>query len=143
MIMKSTNGFSYIEVIIVISLIAVLGMMGVPFASNFTSNINMSVTRDQFISYLRKAQHYSINGKSGSVWGVCITGAKLRLYKDICEGSDFQEEFEIPANVEIEGFTNITFSKLRGEPDNTFDATLSVNNKTIYITLNAVGGLDY
>ena len=54
----------------------------------------------------------------------------------------FSEDFNISSSVTISGLAETTFSKLRVEPSNTLNITISTDIGSSTVTLNAVGGME-
>ena len=136
------NGFTIIELIIVVSFITILAGMATPFASSFVSRNNWHVAADRVQSETWKAQSYAMEGKAvsgDSVWGVCISGPYFRLFNGSCATPNLSEDYLIPTGVTITGITTLTFANLRGEPSTPSTITISSTYGTSTITLNAAG----
>lgn len=136
------SGVTYIELLIVIAIVAILGAAISPFFFRFILQNNLQATVDRVISTIRKAQNYAMDGKNNEVWGVCETGGKIRLFSGSCSTPSFSEDFDIPGNIPITGFTETTFSKLRGEPSGVLNITISTDIDTRVVNVNAAGGME-
>lgn len=134
-------GITLIELLLVVSLIAILGASSTPFLSNFLVRVNMNTTTDQVVSYLQKAQSYAIYNKVNETWGVCITGNNLRFFSGSCAVPTYSEEYVIPSSISISNF-DTTFSKSRGEPsvETTINVSSDIDSQTIII--NTAGGMN-
>ena len=64
--MKSA-GFTFIEVILVVAIMAILGATSAPFLTNFIFRNNLETTVDKTISVIRKAHEYAMDGKNDTV----------------------------------------------------------------------------
>lgn len=136
------SGVSLIEVLIVVAIICVVGASTTPFLSNFLLRNNTEVSIDKIIGTLRKAQQYSLDGKSDASWGSCYISNTVRLFRGgTCAAPTFSEDFSIPSTVSITGFSPVTFSTLRGEPSTALSITVStaIDSKTIQV--NNAGGM--
>ncbi|HSE29335.1 MAG TPA: prepilin-type N-terminal cleavage/methylation domain-containing protein [Candidatus Saccharimonadales bacterium] len=136
------KGVSFLEVILVIALIAILATATAPFAAN-------SLRQQQFIStvgilksYLLKAQSYAMSNKGSGPWGVCQTSSTIRLYSSSCSSPAFSEDFSIPQSVNVTGLSDVSFNSPRGEPSQTLSLTVSGDNRSINLTLSPVGTLE-
>lgn len=136
---KNSAGFTLIELILVIGLIAVIGATASPFLSNFILRNNYETTTDKLLSTLRKAQQYSVQGKNNVMWGTCLSGSVIRLYRGSCSSPTFAEDFDVPSTITITGFTDITFSRLRGEPSSILAITITSAIGTRSVSVNAAG----
>lgn len=142
MLQVKFNGFSYIEIILVVALAAILLPMVLPFSVNFINRMNINSVRDKTIASIRKAQLYAMDNKSNEVWGVCMHNQRIRLYSRSCDDPIVKEDYSIPASVEVSGLTDITFSKFLGEPNENVAININAASTHISISLNAIGGLN-
>lgn len=136
-----TKGFTILELLIIIAMIAVLGAATVPFLSGFYLKTNLDTTKKMLVSSVRKAQNYAMDGKNGAVWGVCMSGTSLRVFQGSCATPTVAEDYTVPANISLTGLTTTTFSSGRGEPSATFSATLSSGAESHTVLINAAGAL--
>lgn len=137
------KGFTLIELILVISILSLLGVIVTPFATRFVGTNNLEVATDQILGSIRKAQAYSMDGKDDSNWGVCLVGGDtVRMFSDSCASLGTSEDFVLPGNVSVSGFTETSFSKRRGEPSNALSIVVDNNIDVITIDMNIAGGLD-
>lgn len=130
-----------IELLIVISVIAIIGTFTTPFLSNFIVSNNFETTMNEIIGTIRKAQNYSMSGKNEGAWGVCLKSSKITLFKGSCNLPVFTESYDVPASVTVVGLNEITFSNKLGEPSSSLAITVSAVNKLRTINLNQVGGI--
>ena len=136
------KGVSYIELLLVVSLIAIIGATVSPFLSNFIQRNNLETSVDNLVGTIRKAQSYSMDGKNDSLWGVCLSGSNIRLYTGSCSTPTISENYSYASSVSITGLTDTTFSRLRGEPSNLLNVAISTDIGSSTVTLNAGGGLE-
>jgi type II secretory pathway pseudopilin PulG len=136
------RGISFIEILLVIGIMAVLGAATTPFLSRFVLVSNVETTADTLSGTLKKAQNYAINNKANLTWGVCKTGNSLRLFGGTCASPTIFEDYSIPSSVTLNGLNapGITFSKGRGEPASAISASVVTNLKTITVQVNLGGG---
>ena len=141
--MKNDSGFSLFELLIIIALISILGALSSPFLSRFLSQNYLEDTTDKFVKTLRKAQIYSLSGKQNSEWGVHYAGDELILFKGSSYGDDhsFDETFKIPSTISVSGWSDVNFSKVRGQPSTDLVATISSGIKSKKVILNLEGGV--
>lgn len=136
---KISGGFTLIELILVIALISIIGATASPFLSNFILRNNYETTTDKLVSTLRKAQQYSIQGKQNVTWGACLISGVIRLYRGSCASPTFAEDFDVPSTITISGFTDTTFSRLRGEPNLALVISIISDIGTKTVRVNAAG----
>ena len=138
--MKSA-GFTFIEVILVVAIMEILGATSAPFLTNFIFRNNLETTVDKTISVIRKAQEYAMDGKNDTVWGVCYTDGAIRFFSGNCATPTIKEDFTVPASVTITGFTATTFSAMRGEPNAAMSITVNGGISSKTVTVNIAGGM--
>jgi prepilin-type N-terminal cleavage/methylation domain-containing protein len=138
--MKNVRAFTLIELMLVISIIAILGASTTPFLSRFILQTNYDSVIDKLTGSIRKAQEYAMDGKNGATWGICKSTNNIRLYSGSCNSPIISENFSIPTTVTVSGLTDTTFN-LRGEPSMAISVTVNTILETASIQLNSAGGI--
>lgn len=138
----TNKGITYLEVLMVIAIVFIIGAAVTPFASRFILTNHFETTIDKIVGTSIKARNYAMDRKYGNAWGICKTGTNIRLFSGSCASPGFHEDYDIPTTVTVSDFTNITFSSLNGEPSTTALITVSTYLDTKTITINAAGGID-
>lgn len=140
-----SNGFTLIELILVVVVIAIVAVMSTPIYSRFLLQNAVANTTDQMVGSLRKAQIYAVTGKQGSAWSVNYSSNTITLYKGTTfsgHDSSFDETFSVNPNVSIAGMTDINFARVTGLPAPSTGATITVSssgNNQATITVNTQG----
>jgi prepilin-type N-terminal cleavage/methylation domain-containing protein len=135
-------GFTLIELLIVISLIITIGTMTAPFASGFLIRVYQESTVNSLVSGLHRAQSLSLDGRGSSAWGICHTGSIIRVYQGSCMSPTIKEDSSIPSTVTVSGLSDVTFSRINGEPSSALSITIASGAGTKNITLNELGVVD-
>jgi len=135
------KGFTFFELILIVALMGILGALSSPFLSRFVAQNYLEDTTNKFVRTLRKAQNYSLSGKQGSTWGVHYADRELILFKGSFYGEDhsFDETFDIPSTISVSNWSDIAFSKIRGQPSTDLTVTVSSNIKSEIVTINGEG----
>jgi GxxExxY protein len=139
------RGFTIIELLIVIAIVAIIGGTTIPLGANFLVRSHVENKTNELVSSLRTAQLNTISGKEDSQWGVNITSTQIILFAGAsyaARDSTFDQIFSIPGSVTITT-DEIIFSKLTGDPDATASLTVSAGgagNSTV--SVNEVGTVD-
>jgi len=135
------NGFTLIELIIVLSLISLIGASLSPFVTRTLSDVNLSTSSQNVVTILRKAQTYAMDNKGNTVWGVCTTAGQIYLFQTTCSAENYRETLILPPIITLTGLTTTTFSAYRGEPATPTTITLSIGATSRTITVNDVGAV--
>ena len=135
-------GFTFIELILVVSMILILGTMTTAFGSRFITQNGVINATDQLVGDFRKAQINAMMGKNQSHWGVNYASNTITLYR----GNSFaarvaavDETFSVPAGVNIAGLTEINFWPKDGTPSATPGITISGSGESRTVTVNSQG----
>lgn len=139
--MKDEAGATYFELLLVIAIIALVGALSTPFLNRFILQNSIFDVIDKFAVVLRKAQNYALCGKEGSQWGVHYETDSLTLFKGDSFGQDhaFDESYDIPGVIDISGWSDVTFSKVRGRPSVALTLTITSVSDTKTLILNQEG----
>jgi len=140
---KSLLGFTLIELILSVSIFLLIGTFSANFYSNFLLQNSVSDVQDQYIGSLRKAQMYSMMGKSNNTWGVHYGFNTITLFNGTSYASRTQaldEKFTVNPNIIISGVTDIIYSRMTGIPTPSGGAiTIVGNSQSKTITINTQG----
>lgn len=137
-----SQGVSLIEILVVVSIISIMGAVSTVSLRGFVLRNDLETTTNQVVGTIRKAQNYSLDGKNSAVWGICLWNGGLRLFSGTCSTPIFAEDFTVPRTVSITGLSETTFSRLRGEPSNLLNISISTDFDTRTVQLNRAGGVE-
>jgi prepilin-type N-terminal cleavage/methylation domain-containing protein len=140
-------GFTMLEVILSLSILAMMFAMTVPYYSTFMIRNNLDIAVTTLVQDLRRAQTLSQITDGDSSWGVHVQVGSILLYKGpsyILRNESFDEDTEIPSSITISGINNINFEKQTGMPQTVGIITFTSNsNETRNVTINQKGTVDY
>lgn len=134
------KGVTLIELLLVISIVAVIAGATLPFLSRFIVVNNLDSAQSKLNFAIRRAQALSMDGKSDTNWGVCKTGNIIRVYSGTCNSPGVSEDLSFSQSITITNF-DVTFDS-RGEPSSQVTITLSSQIESIDISVNAAGGIN-
>ena len=139
--MRDTErGVTFIELILVVAIIALLGAASTPFLSRFLLRTYSDTTARNVTSALRTAQHNAMAQKANLTWGVCLTGNTIRMYGGSCATPTIMNDHTFPSSVSVTGLSDTSFDT-RGEPSGTLSVTISSAITTDTVTMGAAGDI--
>ena len=136
------KGVTFIELILVISLLLLLSTVATPFVGSYIVRNSRHVAVDRVMSEIWKAQFYAIDGKTingNKTWGVCITGDIFRMFNGSCASPNLKEDYDIPAGLTASGINSVTFDNLTGVPSAVSTITLVSELGTSTVVINGAG----
>lgn len=140
------SGFTLLEIILVVALLAISSGIVAPIYYSAKNSDDLINTRDSLISSLRRAQLLSMAVKNDETWGLKIDNQEIIVFQGndfLSRNQDYDEIVKINRNINIGGIDEIVFAKLSGRPSLSDDFILTSNNKTIEISVNQLGIVDY
>lgn len=144
---KSLKGFTLLEMMLSVSILAIIFAMTGPLYRIFMVRNDLDVTVGSLVQNLRRAQMLSQVADGDSVWGVHTATGSILIFKGATYGArdqTFDENTDIPTSIVISGLTDVVFVKKTGVPQSTGTTTFtSVTNETRNVTINQKGMVDY
>lgn len=86
---RSSAGFSLLELLLVVAVLAILGSIGSAYYFNVVKNIELSTAASGIISDLQYAQSSSMAGESGMRWGIHFVNGSDDYYQIFSTPTDF------------------------------------------------------
>ena len=141
------KGFTLPEVLISVSLLAIIGAMIIPAYRTFLIRNDLDIATVTITQSLRRAQGLSQSGDGDMTWGVRVGVGSILIYKGasyITRDPTYDENTSIPTTIVPTGIIEVTFSKFTGLPfaTGTFILT-SQTNEQRNVTINEKGMVDY
>lgn len=145
---KSCSGFTVVELLIILSLIALLFTLGVAQYNRFNRSQNLTKAKDELISNLRLAQGKAMAGEKPEVCMETLSGHKLKFidnshYKIVAvcvEEVDIKTDITLPTGVTKQaGSDEIFFRVLSQGIESDISLILSGFGETKTITINTAG----
>jgi prepilin-type N-terminal cleavage/methylation domain-containing protein len=128
--MKLKKGFTLVELLLVIAIIAIVFAFSAPYTIRFYQTNLVEDTSNNIVSVLNKAKHNAVLQKNDSSFGVHFDLASSSY--TLFQGSDYltdrdetqDEVYSIPGGISFDGLEDIVFSKLTGLTSTTSTTTL-------------------
>ena len=143
-IFRSQNGFTIIEVVVVLGILGILMVATAPVAWEFYQGIDLKSEYQNYQAYLKLARAYALSNKNASPHGVYFGPGGATIF----QGSNFaarnqskDQFFPKSAFVDVAGVSEVNFAPLSGKSS---DATITLSNKrgSYNININAQGKIE-
>ncbi|HEY4499870.1 MAG TPA: type II secretion system protein [Candidatus Paceibacterota bacterium] len=142
------EGFTFIEIILVLSVIAILAVAAVPVFQSLQTRNELDTTSMVIAHSWRRAQALAQSSVKDSPWGVHIQGGTVTLFRGLDYASrdvNDDEIFSVSTTISFGGLTDVTFSKLSGDPLSIGTVTLSATdiNESRQVSINQKGAVTF
>ena len=147
--LKATQGFTLVETLIAISIIALVAVLVViPFAS-FRDEKLLDGAAEDILSFLHEAQTRTLSSDGATPYGVYFESGKIVLFKGAAflVGDPNNKEVLLHnrltiSNITLTGGSSAVFKRLTGATDNNGMVTINLvadNSRQRVITISAAG----
>ena len=117
LIMKLSHGFTLIELMIVVAVVAMLLVFGIPSMTAYAANAKVRHAAETFYSAVQLARaeairtnHTAVLALSGSTWSVTVNGVQVDSRPGSEAGSGSSVNVTGPATIEFNGLGNTNLS---------------------------------
>jgi prepilin-type N-terminal cleavage/methylation domain-containing protein len=139
-----SHGFTLVEVIVVLTITAILFLIAGSIAFNTFPKNAVQVETGAVTDILRRAQSRSVSGFQDSVWGVHFTQNEFTLFAGSTyetRNQQFDETHPIASAVSLSGITDVIFQFSTGETSNAGNVILTstATGETVTLQINERG----
>jgi prepilin-type N-terminal cleavage/methylation domain-containing protein len=115
-----TKGFTLVELLVVISLVALLGFLSMPLYHSMQGNVALSNYTQQIVSDLRTAQQKSIVSQGGTTHGIYFNSNGYVIFGGDWAAPTYTKNFLINGGIVIShgAGSKIIFERLTGKSTN-------------------------
>ena len=139
------KGFTLIEILIAVTLLAVLMGLTIPVGLRFLKNEQLTSAVDEVMQTLRRAEEFSRIQERDSSYGVFFTSSGYTFFKGgSYSGRDvaYDEIYELPSGVSVTtnlAENDVVFGKLDGIPSESGLISLTNSSGSESIEINSAG----
>jgi prepilin-type N-terminal cleavage/methylation domain-containing protein len=140
------NGFTLIEILLVVVLISIITAFSVPVFSSLVGSTELNDSVDKLVHASRRAQLLSETMKEDLSWGIFVDTDKIVVFGGddyATRNSSFDEAYFFAEQINVSGDTEFVFEKLTGFPDSSVSLTLENNFGSQIVDINEVGLIEY
>jgi prepilin-type N-terminal cleavage/methylation domain-containing protein len=143
MIKRFRHGFTLLEVMLSMAVLAVLAAVGFPIFQSLQVRNDLDIAVQTVVQSGRRAQMLSVASDGDATWGIRIQTGSTVVFKGpsyAARDISSDEISDLSGSIVPSGLTEIVYSKLNGFPGATGTLTLTgSNNETRSITINSKG----
>jgi prepilin-type N-terminal cleavage/methylation domain-containing protein len=124
------RGFALLELVIVIGIIGTIAGMSVPLYRDYQIRNDLNLATEQVTQGLARARLLSQSAQNDDGWGFYVPAGVL--YKGAsyaARDTTFDETYPMPSTITPSGLFEVAYSKLKGQPSETGNITLTALNK--------------
>lgn len=147
LVLENKNcGLTFIEIIIVIAILTILASLGLIFGIDFYKNYGLDAERNIVLSILQKSRGQAQNNINQSPHGIYFQSDNYVLF----QGASYTSRNSIydqiiPKNpaINVSGLSEIVFEQLNGRPQIIGDIVLDNAKRSLTISINNEGGINW
>ena len=143
----ANNGFTLIEILVVIGILVILSSLGLLVSLDFYRSYAFNSERDLLVAALQKARSQSMANINQSAHGVQVnSGAEYVIFEGSAYSAGNAANFSMPADpsVSSSGDSEIVFEQLSGKVAAQKQVTLTdPKGRSAQITINPEGGIEW
>jgi type II secretory pathway pseudopilin PulG len=143
---RTLPAFTLIEIMLTVSILAIVFGLSMPFIMSLQNRNDLDIATSGVVSSLRRAQTLARAMDGDSTWGTKVVSGSVVTFRGASYASrntTYDESFSINPNIVITGLSEVVFSKLTGDPQQTGTTTLTFNADVRTVVINTKGTITY
>lgn len=151
---RANLGFTLLEVILTLTILAVISAIGFSYLGGFKSGVDLEETANQIVGKLREAQQKAMAGEDNKKWGVHFDNTGADPFYDIFStNTDYAGAGVITERIYLTSLTaevkfdtpvagqsaDVIFSKITGVPSSAQNIVINLQGATKTINIETSG----
>lgn len=144
--LRIVNGFTLLELLLVIASIAVIAGFSLPLWRNLQIKNDLDISVVTIAQTLRRAQILAQAVDTDLGWGVRVQSGSIVLFKGntyATRDTNFDEIFTLQSSIAPSGLSEVDYTKFTGLPGTTGTIILTSEQDSKTIIINAKGMASY
>lgn len=140
------NGFTLVEIVIVVAILAVVLGLGYFVGFDFYKNYALHSEKDILISVLRKARSQALNNVGATAHGVYIGDSSYTIFYGpsfVSRNSQYDENIRKAPGISLSGLNEVVFAPLTATSTASSTIILSNNQNSFFIDINYEGRINW
>ncbi|MBT5237438.1 hypothetical protein HOL63_03655 [Candidatus Peregrinibacteria bacterium] len=123
------KGFTAIETLLTLGIIAITAGMSVPMYQNYQIRSDLDLAVAQTLHNLASAQLKSQSGEEDGQWGVSIEDGTVFTGENyVTRDDDFDDTIALPIGISVFGITEVMYSRIDGIPSPAGEVIIEAEN---------------
>ena len=140
------NGFTLVEIVIVVAILAVVLGLGYFVGFDFYKNYALHSEKDILISVLRKARSQALNNVGATAHGVYIDDSSYTIFYGnsfVSRDSQYDENIRKAPGISLSGLNEVVFAPLTATSTASSTIVLNNNRNSFFIDINSEGRINW
>ncbi|MBI5037933.1 MAG: prepilin-type N-terminal cleavage/methylation domain-containing protein [Candidatus Kerfeldbacteria bacterium] len=140
------SGFTLVELLVVIGLIAMIGIFSAPVYQNFQNRTDVDIAAATLTNSFRLAQAHAMDMVGDQSWGVHLSVGTIVIFRGASYATrdvPFDDVYTISSDVQLTGLSEVVFSKMHGLPSTIGSVTMQETGRSMTVSLNSLGVVSF
>lgn len=140
------RGFTLVEVIIVIGILAIFSTISTSYYTNYKNYSFLKIGTYNIVESIRHAQGNAKRNNGSNSWGVKITSGDITIFKGssyVSRDNSFDQVLDFPKGVILSGIDEFVFDQVTGDTTDVGTTTISNAEGSNNIYINEKGTITY
>lgn len=144
--LSKQSGFTIMEMTLSLAVVGLIAGLSMPLFRSMQVTNDLDVATNAVVSSLRRSQTLSVAMEGDSTWGTKVVSGSVVTFRGTSYATRvtaYDETFAISTEIIPTGISEVVFSKLSGDPQQTGTFTLTSGTNVRTVAVNSKGTIDY